>query len=236
MGDPLVANPPLIVDDRQDKHFTAALMNFFDVTVKHLPSGDLVFTCPLGRVGVEDKAMGDYKQSLRNNRLDDELRRLEVTYAVPVLFLRGVQRIGSQYETVWEEHTIEKGLFGRQLHGVYTFRSRNSNMLAQAEDFHRLYEYLQYPGRGGIEGVRREKVKTFRGPLGPRAEVIYGILGAVGGVKNRRAVAESIAATATLSEFLRWRPLDFEVAGFTRHMADKVSAFISTLEVPSGTH
>lgn len=228
--------PPLIVDDRQDGRFTKALRQHFTVTVKHLSSGDLVWTSPLGRVGVEDKDLKDLASSLRNHRLDDELRRLVATYAIPVLLIRGGGAWADRYMTL-EEQSIEKLKVGRQLHGVYVYHvSREMN--AAAEGLRELYDYLAYPSAQGIDGVNREKVLRFRGPLSLRAEAIYGILGMLTdkngkrvGVRDRRNIAQAIAKDATLSQFLSWTPFDFENAGFSRHMSGKLYEVLRQLEV-----
>lgn len=219
--------PTLVVDDRQDNRFTAALRQYFDVHVKHLKCGDLVWSCPLGTVGVEDKSLrtGDLANSQQNKRLDDELRRLVDTYSIPVLFIRGeVDRRGDPI-------TVQNTLFGRQLHGVYTFMAPK-DFDGAAEALWRLHRYLALPRNGGNDGVRRERVLSFGGPIGPRADVIYGILGMAGGVRDRRSIAQSIAQTTPLSAFLRWDAWDFEAQGFTRHMASKLSGVLKLLEEP----
>lgn len=222
------SDPVLAVDDRQDEAFTVALGGRFHVKTKHLKVGDFVWACPLGTVGVEDKCMADLMGSLRNGRLDDELRRLTAAYAVPVLFIRGKAPWGNGYSSVsWD--SLEKIKFGRQLHGVFVWQAPDRPTDA-ATSLRELYDYLAKPRDGGIEGVRREVKHEWKGPLGPRAEVIYGILGAVGGIKGRRAVAERIAEACTLREFLRIRPEGLTWLGFTAHMAEKVHKYLIELE------
>jgi len=221
------ALPQLIVDRRQDPKFTRALTNHFNVVEKQLKVGDLLWSCPLGMVGVEDKRfngpLSDLMVSLRNKRLDDELRRLVAYFAVPVLFIRG------DGNGAMAEVSYEKMRFGRQLHGVYIWQAP-SNMADAAESLRGLYDYLAMPHVSGIEGVRRERRLGFAGRLGPRAEVIYGILGLTQGVRNRRYVAESIAEATPLSEFLRWTASDFTFVGFSAHMAMKLAGVVANLE------
>jgi hypothetical protein len=223
--------PALLVDQRQDPKFTKALTEFFSVTERTLKTGDLVWTSPLGTVGIEDKCVADLAASQSNKRLDDELRRLVDSYAVPILFVRGYSMRGSIYRAARDEASIANTLLGRQFHGVYTFQVAAPYDEA-AEGLWRLHEYLALPRRAGIEGVRRERKFAFSGPLGPREETIYGILGMTSGVRNRRSIAVQIAKSTPLSEFLRWTAWDFEAQGFTRHMSAKLAGLIRTLEEP----
>lgn len=223
--------PALLVDVRQDKVFTRALTEHFTVTERTLKTGDLVWTSPLGTVGIEDKCLADLAQSQSNKRLDDELRRLVDTYAVPILFIRGYVDTGSKYRPSRDGPSIANTLLGRQFHGVYTYQVSDLPAYA-AMALARLHGYLAQPRTAGIEGVRREKRYLFNGPLGPREETIYGILGLTPGVRNRRGIAVQIAKDTPLSAFLRWGPWEFESAGFSRHMATKLAALITTLEEP----
>lgn len=224
------ARPVLVVDDRQDDRFTRALGEYFDVKVKHLKTGDLVWSCPLGSVGVEDKCMPDLLASLQNKRLDDELRRLIDGYAVPILFIRGHAPWGNKFTAISAD-SLEKLKFGRQLHGIYVWQAGETDEEAAAS-LAELYKYLLHPRTDGIDGVRRERKFAFGGPLGPRAEVIYGILGMTSGVRNRRSIALSIAQATPLSAFMRWDAWDFEAAGFSRHMAAKLVGVLRQLEEP----
>jgi hypothetical protein len=221
--------PALLVDYRQDKKFTEALRMHFAIVEKQLAVGDLVWTCPMGTVGLEDKCIPDLIHSQSNKRLDDELRRLVDSFAVPILFVRGFFDSGSRYRPPRDEASIANTLLGRQLHGVYTYQVPAAPRLA-AEAVRRLYEYLQRSQANGIDGVRRARLLTFAGPLSPRAEIVYQILGMAGGVRNRRALAARIAQDTPLSKFLRWGPFDFEACGFSRRMATKLAATMRTLE------
>ena len=177
--------------------------------------------------------MADLAASLRNKRLDDELRRLVDSFAVPVLFIRGNAPWGNRYTHIGQD-TLEKIKLGRQLHGVYIWQARDVPSLA-AESLAELYDYLSKPHASGIEGVRRERKLAFTGPLGPRAEVIYGILGLTTGIRDRRGAACRIAETTPLSDFLRWSVSDFQFAGFSPLMARKLATVIRNLEEPIAT-
>lgn len=229
----LVDSPLLIVDHRQDWKFTAALRGHFNVVEKQLACGDLVWSCPLGTVGVEDKCMADLMASLQNKRLDDELRRLVDTYAVPILFIRGTAPWGNRYANI-SQAALEKIKLGRQFHGVYIWQAPEKPDPA-ATSLAELYDYLSKPRAAGIEGVRRERKVAFGGPLGPRAEVIHGILGMTLGVRDRRGTALRIAETTPLSSFLSWSVSDFQFAGFTTRMAQKLTTVLTQLEEQSGT-
>lgn len=225
--------PVLLVDDRQDERFTEGLRGWFTVSVKHLGTGDLVWSSPLGRVGVEDKCFNDLVQSRNNGRLDDELRRLTAEYAVPILFVRGpVEWRG--FGAPWTESSVNNLLFGRQLHGAYVYWTRASSYIDQAHALHDLWEYTQ-THKVGKEGVRRERKLAYDGPLGAREEVIYGILGMIGGLRDRRTVAKQIASTTTLSEFVNWSVSDFRFAGFSRDMAQKSANFLHQMEASLGS-
>lgn len=219
--------PSIIVDKRQDKRFTRALSQHFEITPKQLKTGDILWSCPLGIVGVEDKCTDDLTGSRNNGRLDDELRRLIDTYKVPVLFLRRSPQ--SEY-TNWAESSFENLKFGRQLHGAFVY-SAPGDMEGAAAALKDLYDYTHRPNSGGMEGVRRERVLQYKGPLAPRAELIYGILGMVGGVKDRRHIAQELARKHSFQEFLQLTPTDLRRAGFTSFMANKLAAFTAKLEV-----
>lgn len=224
--------PPLAVDDRQDDAFTAALRQEFTVTEKRLPVGDLVWSCPLGSVGIEDKCMEDLVDSRRNGRLDSELRRLTAAYAVPILLTRGTTVGGTRWRSGWEPSAIENLLFGRQLHGAYVYRVPQ-DFGAAALSVRALHDYL---GRlAPMEGVTRVARLRYTGPLSNRAEVIFGILGMCPGIRGRRAVADRIAATTSVGGFLRWGTSDFLAAGFTPLMARKLTAAIANMEAPHGS-
>lgn len=220
-----LSKPTLAVDDRQDKRWTAALKDHFNVVVKHLAAGDFVWGCPLGSVGVEDKRFSDFAASIRNKRLDDELRRLEAAYAIPILYVRGpivVNYFDRSGFGGWSEVMVNKALLGRQLHGVYTWRTLAGSYEDQALDLWHLWEYTQKLDRG-FEGVRREKKLLWNGPLGSRAETIYGILGGVGGIRNRRSVALTLANHPLSELTTQWGPTEWAAAGFTKHMAQKLT-------------
>lgn len=225
--------PVLLVDDRQDERFTEGLRGWFTVSVKHLDTGDLVWSSPLGRVGVEDKCFNDLVQSRNNGRLDDELRRLTAAYAVPILFVRGpVEWRG--YGSPWTDSSVSNLMFGRQLHGVYSYWTQARAYIDQARALYELWDYTQ-KHKVGKEGVRRERKLDYAGPLGAREETIYGILGMIGGLRNRRAVAKQIASTTTVSEFVNWSVSDFRFAGFSRDMAQKSAKFLQDMEASIGS-
>lgn len=220
----------LAVDDRQDPKFTAAMAEHFDVKVKHLGTGDFAWSCPLGSVGVEDKRFSDFTASLRNKRLDDELRRLTETYAVPILFVRGpiVQNHYDPHPMGWSVDIVNKTLLGRQLHGVYTYWAHDlPDYASQAWGLWSLWDYTQKLDRG-FEGVRREKKLLWHGPMGSRAETIYGILGRVGGVRNRRGAALALAHHP-LSELVTWGPTEWQACGFTKLMSQKLTGAFGEL-------
>jgi len=218
------------VDDRQDPRFTAALRGLFAVTVKHLAAGDFCWSCPLGSVGVEDKRFLDFSASIRNKRLDDELRRLTEMYAVPILFVRGPveQNHFDRSQFGWSVDSVEKALFGRQLHGVFTFWAYEAVTYSQqASALWNLWDYTQKIDRG-FDGVRREKKLLWNGPLGRRQETVYNVLGGVGGIRNRRGVAIALA-NHRISELVTWTPTEWLAAGFTRHMAQKLTGAFAEL-------
>lgn len=219
--------PSVAVDDRQDERYTAALRGHFSVVTKHLSCGDIVWGSPLGTVGVEDKDVADLGASMRNGRLDDELRRLVATYAIPVLMIRG-RSLRSQHITL-EEGAIEKLKFGRQLHGVYVFQT-GRDMDEAALGLWDLWDYLSKAREHGIEGVRREPKWKYQGPMSPRAEALYGILGGVKGIKGRREIAQRIAKNTPLSQFMQWVEIDFQAAGFSRHMAKALTTHLVNME------
>lgn len=223
-----VSKPLLAVDDRQDPKFTRALEAYFTVATKHLRSGDLVWSCPLGTVGVEDKDIADLTGSRSNGRLDDELRRLIDTYTVPILFIRGAARDLDSAYTTWDDWALENLRLGRQLHGVFVYSTPRPVERA-AYGLSRLHTYLSSTRTGGMEGVRRERQQAYKGPLAPRAEVVYGILGGVRGIKGRRTLAQSIASVTGLADFLRWTQTDLLAAGFSTHMANKLAAYLHML-------
>lgn len=223
------SKPVLAVDDRQDRPWTEALREYFAVTVKHLAAGDFVWSCPLGSVGIEDKLFSDFTQSIRNKRLDDELRRLEAAYAVPMLWVRGpvTQNHYDHSAFGWNEWMVSKALLGRQLHGVYTYRTLETGYPVQAEALWHLWDYTQKLDRG-FEGVRREKKLYWAGPLTTRAETLYGILGGVGGIRNRRSAALALA-NHPISELVTWGPTEWVASGYTKHMAQKLTGTFKEL-------
>lgn len=192
--------------------------------MKHLACGDFVWSCPLGTVGVEDKLFTDFSASIRNGRLNDELRRLEAAYAVPMLWVRGpvVQNFFDHSAFGWSEDMVSKALLGRQLHGIYTYRTVTDGYPAQARSLWELWDYTQKLERG-FEGVRREKKLYWNGPLSARAEVLYGILGSVGGVRNRRGAALALA-NHSITELCTWGPTEWSAAGYSKLMSQKLTA------------
>lgn len=218
--------PKIIVDHRQDKAFTRALREYFEIEMRQLKCGDLVWASPQGWVGLEDKCRADLTGSATNGRLDDELRRLVGRYEIPILFIRHTMPGGYNR---WDDSSVENLKLGRQFHGLYTYDARGPHSDA-AEDLKRLYDYLARPHTNGIEGVRRERRWTYQGPMGARAEVIYGILGLGPRIRDRRGVAIQIAEQATIGEFLKWDSLDFEAAGFTRDSARKMATVLRKIE------
>ena len=226
-----MTKPKLIVDKRQDERFTLALADYFSITPKQLLTGDLLWSCPLGTVGVEDKWFADLTNSRRNGRLDDELRRLVTVYAVPVLFVRGDIDAWNTAHDTWDETSVQNLLFGRQLYGVYTYRIPGgvAEFDRAAEAISRLHTYLQQTGPA-MQGVRREPLRRYSGPLNEREEIIYNVLGLVTGIRNRRGVAKQIASTTSVREFLNWSVSDFTFAGFSALMGRKLVAMIHKME------
>lgn len=221
-----MTKPLIAVDDRQDERFTLALQRPFKVQVKHLTVGDIVWHCPLGPVGVEDKCTNDLTASRRNGRLDDELRRLAAMFPVPILFVRDTAL--SSYAR-WSDHSIENLLFGRQLHGINVYRAPGG-WAESADSLFHLWEYTQTFRPEGLEGVRREPTRKYTGPLSARAEAVYGILGGVTGIRGRRTIANAIAAHTRVSDFCKWTQTDFLASGFSPLMARKLAAYLGNME------
>lgn len=220
----------VIVDDRQVKWYPAALQAAgFTVTVRRLHTGDITWSSPLGRVGVEDKPWTALLGDRRNGRLDDELRRLVEAYQIPILMVRGwpdVDDYGNMtipwsikdHFKGWDFNGYENLLLGRQLHGVLFTRCSSEDVGARLIS---LFDYTQVIGP--LDGVRREAAIPYLGPLSDRAECIYTILGRVSGLRDRRGTAERLAATVPLGRFLRWEAKDFRAAGFSKPMSQRLA-------------
>ena len=79
----------IIVDGHQDIVEFIKRSNREKVSVAQLPEGDYVMVTPSGlTVGIEEKKSGDLATSLRNRRLQRQLRRLEDAVDIPLLGLR----------------------------------------------------------------------------------------------------------------------------------------------------
>lgn len=222
----------VLVDDRQVDWYAPALKAVdIDIKVRRLAVGDLAWTCPLGRVGVEDKPTTALMGDRVNGRLDDELRRLVEAYAIPILMVRGSPRydasggvivFGTEVYDRWNHSSIDNLLLGRQLHGVYVTSVPYDNLVG--ERIASLYDYTQIVAP--LEGVRRERQYAYLGPLSEAAECVYLILGFVGNLRNRRGVAEHLAGVcgglagvlALDEEQLRRR------FGFSKLMASRTAA------------
>lgn len=236
--------PVVVMDERQigrsDHHswsYQEALEGAgFDVRVRRLAAGDLCWDCPIGRVGVEDKPLAALLGDRRNGRLDDELRRLTQTYELPILMVRGSPRVdrdgrlmlpgipGEHYGD-WDFNALDNLRLGRELHGVLLAECPTDSLVGWR--VRSLYEYTQVIGP--LEGVRREPHFTWLGPMTARAETVYGILGLVRGIRDRRGIAERIAGTTPVKDFVRWTNEDFRAAGFSKVMAGRLAEAVEGL-------
>jgi len=208
----------------------------FQVYVRRLLAGDFAWSCPFGRVGVEDKPLTALLTDRRSGRLDDELRRLVQTYAIPVLLVRGWPRIQkdgrlwfpphvAKFYQDWTFANLDNLLFGRQMHGVYLAWCRNDASIGGR--LASLYAYTQEPQQSPST---RPSFLSWREPLTGKALVFYTILGLVKGIRNRRAVAERLTATIPLVEFLGWSQAT--IGAYLRLsplMAGRISAMLTEL-------
>jgi hypothetical protein len=207
----------------------------FQVCVKNLSAGDFAWSCPLGRVGVEDKPLTALLTDRASGRLDDELRRCVETYAIPILLVRGwprIQKSGElwfpphqqKYHKNWNLTNLDNLLFGRQLHGVYvtwcyTDRSLGGRLAS-------LYEYTQQPQ---VSPSTRPSFLSWREPLTGKALVFYTILGMVKGIRNRRTIAEYLAGFPFDAVLTLWDEEDLHGAGLSKLMARRVHQIMAEL-------
>lgn len=200
----------------------------YEVQVRQLETGDLVWGCPLGRVAVEIKQPADLLRSHQDGRLDEQLQRLVRYAAVPILLVWG--RLGDSLDIppvggfTWT--AVDNLLFGRQLSGVMVAHTGDLT-LAQRVDG--LYRYLERRSGGRRRPPSRQVPLPYMGELTRRAEVIYHLLHAVGGVRDKWELAETLAARYSVRDICSWGPKEWRAAGFSPHMAKKIDRFLSEL-------
>ena len=85
----LGSSDAIYVDGRQDIAGFIRRSDWDSVSVTQLPEGDYVMVTPSGlTVGIEEKKSDDLEASLRNRRLQRQLRSLEEMVNIPLLGLR----------------------------------------------------------------------------------------------------------------------------------------------------
>lgn len=196
--------------------------------MRRLTTGDIVWTCPWGTVGIEDKPLNTVLSDRRSGVLDDELRRLAETYAIPMLLIRGLPRVGRRGMMEPGEESFvafDNLLLGRQMRGILVVWCPTRSLFG--ERVWRLYHYTQRPTTPSQVVQRRHLPWHTR--LGDKARVIYTMLGLVRGIQGRARLAEQIAATTPLDEFARWSADQFQAVGLSKLMAGRLATVFAKM-------
>lgn len=227
------SKPVILVDKRQadwqENHLRG---HGFDVRMVMLPAGDFAWSTPWGRVGIEDKPLSALVTDKRSGRLDDELRRLVAMYELPVLFIRGMPSVAAdgsirwlpqeaQYRDGWTIDALDNLLLGRQMKGVYVTWCPSDGYLGNR--LLSLYKYTQRRPQDESLKPQRPQVMPWLGPLTGRAELLFTLLGQVRGVRDRRELAERLAANYTLGQVLNFTVDDWKREGMTKLMAGRIA-------------
>jgi len=190
----------------------------YNPIVRQLGTGDLIWSAPVGRVGVELKCLRDLLTSLSEGRLDDELMRLRLTCTLAILCI--TDPLGYEADIPAGRFTfdsIDNMLVGRQNRGVLVARTAGEESLAQR--IHSLVRYLDRPQQ---KLLRPKKVHfPYMGKLTDRAEVIYALLASVKGIRDKAAIAERLAAQP-LARVFSYRYDDWRGCGFSKLMAQRL--------------
>lgn len=224
--------PIILVDKRQASWQEAHLRGHgFDVRMCILPSADFAWSTPWGRVGIEDKPLTALVTDRRSGRLDDELRRLVAQYELPILMVRGFPDVSADgslhwkpqeadFRDGWTIDSLDNLLLGRQMKGVYVTWCPTDIYLGSR--LTALYKYTQR--RPNDESLRpqRPQVMPWLGPLTGRAELLYTLLGQVRGVRDRRELAERLAAKYTLGQLFDLDSAGWQAEGLTKLMAERI--------------
>jgi len=202
----------------------------------HSQPADVSWSSPVyGRVGVELKELADLCNSLNTAnqnmipRLDDELRRLQESYALAILLAHDYAKwefLYKQGKTVgrWTPEIIDNILFGRELYGIMVARSRSTKgEHGIAPRLASLYHYTQKAPTNKLLPPRRF---TYMGPMTDRAEVIFTLLSRLRGFKNKRDMAEKMADLGSLREVMTWETEKFRELGMTKLMAERLDKLL----------
>lgn len=190
----------------------------YNPIVRQLETGDLVWTAPVGRVGVELKALRDLFVSLQEGRLDSELMRLRQSCVLAILCI--TEPLGYEADLPASRFTfdsIDNMLVGRQNRGVLVARVSGEESLAQR--IHSLVRYLDRPQQ---KLLRPKQVHfPYMGKMTDRAEVIYSLLASVKGIRDKAAIAEKLSVHS-LAEVFSYRYDDWRGCGFSKTMATRL--------------
>lgn len=198
-----------------------------------LPAGDYCWGSPVyGRVGVEAKEVTDLLSSVDTAnanmipRLDDELRRLQESYSLPILLTHG----WGKWEFLnrdtsggrWTLESIDNLILGRQLRGIVHVRARGTkgaHGLGQ-----RLVSLHQYTQKPLLDRLIVPRYFPYTGPLSERSEALYGLLARLRGLKHRKELAETWAARFSISEVVAKEVDDLIDMGLSKVMARRFVA------------
>ena len=228
----------LLLDDRQPEWQKDALRDAgLDVKVVRLPAGDLLWTSSIGTVGIEDKPLTALLNDHRTGVLDDELRRLCESVAVPCLLVRGWPfvdhqgklRFASAFDQDrfdgWTQIAYDNLLLGRQLRGVLVLHCRGK------QDFGlriaALHAYLERSDIGSLR-ERPRQYMPWNQPFTGKEAIVYTVLEQVKGLRNRRELTKKLAELP-LGQWLEWGEREFRAFGFTRLMAERMAKLMEEL-------
>lgn len=204
----------------------------FSVGVAAIPTDIVWFSPVYQRCGAELKDVPDLLGSMdtaNSNmvpRLDDELRRLQEFVSLPILLTHGWGKwehfAKDDPDARWSLEAVDNLLVGRNLRGIVLARARNTK--GEHGLSRRLISLHSYTQKPLLDRLLVPRYFPYTGPLSERSEAVYGLLARLRGLKNRKLLAEQIAAHWSINEIAAKEIDDLVEMGLTKMMAKRFYA------------
>lgn len=204
----------------------------FSVGVAAIPTDIVWFSPVYQRCGAELKDIPDLLSSMDTAnanmvpRLDDELRRLQEFVQLPFLITHGWAKwehfAKDDHDLRWSLEAVDNLLVGRNLRGIVLARARNTK--GEHGLSRRLISLHSYTQKALLDRLLIPRHFPYTGPLSERSEAVYALLARLRGLKNRKQLAEQMAAKHSISEIVAKEADDLVAMGLSKQMAKRFFA------------
>ncbi len=157
--------------DYRERKILKYVVEFSDYTeITNLPVGDIFIVSNEGGIIIERKSVDDFIDSMKNNRLWEQLRRMQVGELMGINIIRRSLIIHGLFTPI----LIESGLKWRNIMGAFMEIEFNYGIpIFHAEDENSLREFLRILIKREKEGKNRGEIKSIWWRPTPKRNMEY---------------------------------------------------------------